>query len=730
MPGRPLPNVDDLLSLDFTPAAPPAPPQGGGPRALPDADALLASSFDAPPSAPAADPGGVQLSGEASAPPMERPGILGAIWETMKPSPQNRRQEYEDLPDWIRMPEFGPIASPLAFLGTMATGPEESKKILEAQFPHLKDKIRVDGRYMIMKSQDGQDYAWKPGLRWSDLLRAAAGATAVLPLSPLAAAGVPGGVAAGVLGAAGNELAQQQAGGTFDSEQVALGGAIGGAIPAGQAVKRFFTGETAAAETAAAAAAKAAGQTFDEGAAMLGRASQGSADDVAAARAFIDPDQGVINAANEIGAGGLLRPEHVARNPVAREVFQSAKRAGTDGVSEIADESTRRFVDLVRDRFTEWGAQLSRGKSDASLRDRMGAGLAALRAKTVQAFDLVKAKMPDDSAAVAPRALEFLKERVKNASADSPLSAVERTIIAELENSPKVGGLNLLRDNLKLAGKGQGPLAGMDRGVARLVDGKLADDILDTAAQYGQKEALEAARALSKQENTLKRGITALFGKQAEKAITGSMAGKGAAAAQSAAAGGDLSKLFNLYNAIPPSMRSEVVLDSFGQIVQKTGDLKAFVGLFDAVEANPQLRNLVAGSMKPEARKGLESLVKVARVFADAAAAPASPQRLKAAIPSVKPGLAQVASDKVANFTRGRFGKMLETDKMKVLSQFLIDEAGSLVEGRAPAPNMIRRFMDALSVPKAERQKFWDGVRSGMGATRALDFQPVQQEER
>lgn len=707
MADRPLPNVDELLSAEFTPAQAQT-TAGATARPLPNVDALLTTPFGSAAAPESSD--AVQLSGAPSAEPAAKPGILASIWETMKPSTENRRQEYEDLPDWIRMPEFGPIASTRAFLGTMATGPEETKKIMEDQFPGLKGNIKVDGRYMIMKSPtDGKEYAFKPGLRWSDLLRAAAAAAPAALLAPLAAAGVTGGVAAGALGAAGNELAQVAAGGDFNPEQVAIGGLIGGAVPGAKAARRFLTGETAAAEAAASAAASGAGQTFEEGAATLGRASQGDPGAKAAARGFLGIDQGVVNAADEIGAGRFVRarPEVAAGNPVAREVIKSAQSTSAGKIArEIADENTRGFVQHVRGLFSEWGAQMQRGVSDLSLRGRLDAGAKMLRAKVKQAFEVVKRGMPDEAPAMAPNALEFLKERVKNVSADSPLAAIERTIIGEIENGPTAGGLELLRDNLKAAAKGKGPLAGIDPGVAKKIEGKIADDLLETAAVYGQKENLLAARELSKQEGTLKRGFTALFGKQAEKVVEGSMASKGVAAVNAAAAG-DTSKLVKIYESIPPSLRSEVVLDSFGQILQKTGDLKTFVAVFDAIDANPQLRNLVGSSLRTEARQGLANVVTVARGFDRAASAAASTGRFEAALPSVKPGVRQVLSAKVADFSKGYAGKPLETDKLKLVSQFLVDEASSLLEGRTPTPNLFRRLVDASKVPASEHAQWF-----------------------
>lgn len=629
-------------------------------------------------------------------------------------SAEGIKDEYEQLPDWMWMPEFGPLASPRAFAGTLAPGQAEVKKIMEARFPGM--KVESDGRYLIMTSQDGQKYAWKPGMRWSDLARAAAGMAAAAPVSMMVAPGIAGGIAAGGLTALGNEVAQHSAGGDFNEEQILAGMALGGAVPAGAAAKRAITGEGSAA-AAARAAANASGMTLEEGAATLGRASQGSAVDRAAMQGFVDVDKGLLAAADDIGARGFVDPLVATKNPVAREVLKSAGAVGEDGkiLGELFDERTRGFVNHVRGLFSEWGASASSGTADASVRERLGAGVRAFRAVTQRAYEAVKSGMPDESPAVARRTLEYLRGRIGKVRPDSPLAEVERTIVAELGN-PTAGGLAMLQDSLDLAAKGQGVLAGIHKNVATKIKGMVADDLVETAEKYGQKEALLAARELSKQENALKRAATSRFGKAFERTLEGSGVNKSGRAIDAAIAG-DAAPLLKFYNDLPANLRADAVVDSFAQVIQKAGDLKSLVGLFDAVESNPQLQGLVTSTMKPEARQGLKSVITVARGFANAAAAPTSPGRYKSALPSVKPGVSEVLSDKAFGHTKGWLGKSLDTNKLSRAARFLVDEAASLVEGRTPAPNVFRRLMDGLDVPPSERGVWFKAIRAAPVAT-------------
>ena len=136
------------------------------------------------------------------------------------------------LPDWATMPELNTMSgrSFLAGLGTMATGPEETSQIVKSQFPGVQVRRDERGNYIIRSSIDGNEYAIKPGFRVSDIPRAAGTALAFTPAGramTIPGAVIKSGITQGLI-----ETSQVATGGEFNEEDVALAGALGGAVPA------------------------------------------------------------------------------------------------------------------------------------------------------------------------------------------------------------------------------------------------------------------------------------------------------------------------------------------------------------------------------------------------------------------------------------------------------------------------------------------------------------------
>jgi len=135
--------------------------------------------------------------------------------------------EIERLPDWINMPEMQEMTVPgfKAALGTMLTNPEETTKIMKAQFPDIEIRRDKKGNY-IMKSKDGNDYAIKPGFRSSDIGRVIFGAVTALP-----AAGISK-LIPGILGEMGTQAViegtQMATGGEANAGEVLTAGVLRG----------------------------------------------------------------------------------------------------------------------------------------------------------------------------------------------------------------------------------------------------------------------------------------------------------------------------------------------------------------------------------------------------------------------------------------------------------------------------------------------------------------------
>lgn len=152
-------------------------------------------------------------------------GIVESIVESATGS-ERSTPEIEATADWTTMPELNElsIAGARTGIGTMFTSPEESVKIIQANYPGVEVRQDEKGNY-ILRSQDGKDYGIKPGFRFSDVPRAIGGILAFTPAGRAAtftgAAVKSGATQAGI---EGTEFA---AGGEFNAQPILMATAAG-----------------------------------------------------------------------------------------------------------------------------------------------------------------------------------------------------------------------------------------------------------------------------------------------------------------------------------------------------------------------------------------------------------------------------------------------------------------------------------------------------------------------
>lgn len=152
-------------------------------------------------------------------------GIVEGAVESLTGS-ERSTPEIEATADWTTMPELNElsIAGARTGIGTMFTSPEESVKIIQANYPGVQVRQDEKGNY-ILRSQDGKDYGIKPGFRFSDVPRAIGGILAFTPAGRAAtftgAAVKSGATQAGI---EGTEFA---AGGEFNAQPILMATAAG-----------------------------------------------------------------------------------------------------------------------------------------------------------------------------------------------------------------------------------------------------------------------------------------------------------------------------------------------------------------------------------------------------------------------------------------------------------------------------------------------------------------------
>lgn len=169
-----------------------------------------------------------------------QPGFFEEIGEAITGS-RRATPETRSLPEYTGMPELNRLTMPSfkAALGTLQSSPEETVKILKSNYPGLQVRQDEKGNYILRSSLDQKEYAIPPGVSVGDIPRIMSGIASFVPAG--LASTIPRAAGVSAANQAVIEASQAGTGGTFDPEDVAIAGVIGGAIPAvTKGVSRMF----------------------------------------------------------------------------------------------------------------------------------------------------------------------------------------------------------------------------------------------------------------------------------------------------------------------------------------------------------------------------------------------------------------------------------------------------------------------------------------------------------
>ena len=420
-------------------------------------------------------------------------GVMGAVREAVTGT-ERTTPTTEALPDWASMPELNTfsMASFKSALGTMMTSPQETVQIIQSNFPGVKVSQDEKGNFVLQSSIDGQMYAIKPGFQVSDIPRAAGAIAAFTPAGR--ATTIPGAIAGGAATQAGIEATQAATGGEFNTGEVALAGAMGGA---GQAVTRIpqmvravrggeappvapAAGEQVAAPMmpptgtvreisptgavgpevplaappapagasmgtamapaapAAPAAAAAAPMTTSELAqtartATGGGMGAGRATEVLATQAAPDPK--VLEAARRLKIEGYLQPDHLTSNQAYRELAQAVK--SIPGSQARAAELTglEAVGKQADDLITQIGGMTDLSRMNQAVRTNLSQTVANLERRANTAYDDLRQNIPAQTRGPADNVLAFVEQRALDLDGPKNLSPLEKAVRSKL--SPK-----------------------------------------------------------------------------------------------------------------------------------------------------------------------------------------------------------------------------------------------------------------------------------------------------
>ena len=597
-------------------------------------------------------------------------GIVGGIREAITGT-ERATPTTQALPDYAAMPELNTfsMASFKSALGTMISSPEETIQIIKSNYPGVQVTQDEKGNFVLQSSIDGQFYAIKPGFQVSDIPRAVGAVAAFTPAGR--AVTIPGAIAAGAGTQAVIEATQAGTGGRFDTGEVALAGALGGAgqavtrIP--QAVRDVRAGRVppAAAPPAAPAgapgaapaapvapvtpaapagapmgtamapavppapAAPAVAMTAEELTATTRRAAEGGlgagrATEILATQAAPDPK--VLEAARRLKIEGYLQPDHLTSNQAYRELAQAVKSIpGSQArAAEIAglEQVGKQADDLI----TKIGGLTDLSQMNQVVRTQLGQTVKNLKDQADDAYTQLRTDIPAKTRGPADNVLNFVRQRADELGDPDYLSALEKDILRKLtpknikDDTGKVIGksqptytlIDDVRKDAGAASRQQGTFADADTGLAKKLYDLIDDDQFNLAETVGRGEQYRLAKSLVKMRKGFEDDMVSLFGKQLDQSLVTKLS-----TATTSLSKGDGEKLINILTAIPKDMRQMVAASAlntaFGKATQ-TGTLNfnTYANWYKGLLENKQAYAALMNNLPQPARKSLSDLYRVA----------------------------------------------------------------------------------------------------------------------
>jgi len=280
--------------------------------------------------------------------PMADMGFVESIQESFTGTARET-ESTRTLPSYTRMPELKQILSVDAIQtagGLMQGEPKEMAQIITAQFPEVQMRQDEKGNYIFKSSQDGQDYVIKPGFGEGDVTRFAGQTALMAPASIVAGAALTAGapalpviaIGAGLYGLSslGYQLYQKSIGGEFNALDVAmdtlapagiesalLGLKIGAqnVMPAIKSTWSKATNKFRSPEEVGTSANK----TDEQIQTLFNQAKDGDINAQQELAELGQTDLEVIAAAEKLGIGGYLQPDHVSTDSQFIELMQLIK---------------------------------------------------------------------------------------------------------------------------------------------------------------------------------------------------------------------------------------------------------------------------------------------------------------------------------------------------------------------------------------------------------------------
>jgi hypothetical protein len=572
-----------------------------------------------------------------TAPETEDVGFFGGIKETFT-GERRTTDEIERMPTWQKMPEFQswstvfPEQAKVA-VGTMMARPEEMANVIKEQFPDITTRVDEMGNQILRSSVNGQEYAIKPGFEASDIPR---GLSTGALFSLLKGRGLirSGAESAGMQ--AGYEGLQTLLGGDFGTTDVGLAGAAPPALKAlGFALKFGYSntiGRLLNRNNPPVNVTSLPTLSDQELVDVARRAAQNDKEAIRLMAEMAAPDEKVLAAAQRLGIEDFLQPDHYTTDQGFRELAQIAKSVKPSAVGAAETVGLQKVGQRALDLIEELGGTTDLSRINQQVRQTMRTTLDELDpAETIQWTTLRKG-VGEANRFNPSKIIAHLEERIQKVGGDvNDLSNLEQYVYNKLmprEVYGKVGGQKVLvsiddptytliddvRRTVGKAARSQGELgANADTGMAKLLYGILDSDVAAIAANAGQKELYDLAKATTRTIVGLENDMISLFGKQLSMSMVDNINNSIKQLAK-----GDADTIVRLIGNVPEEMRERVVTSGLvGAFGKATADgalnFNSYKLWFEGLLRNRVAMNTVFKYLPEGSRRQLFDLYRVSK---------------------------------------------------------------------------------------------------------------------
>lgn len=571
-------------------------------------------------------------------------------------------QESQTLPEWTTMPELNTLtsmASAKTGLGTILSSPEETVKIIKANFPGTQIRQDAKGNYILRSSLDGKEYVIPPGFSTGDIPRA---------LASLGGFTIPGGMGTSiprsVMGSVATQSAiegtQTYAGGTYNPEDVALAGIVGGAVPAvtrglssakmafDDAYKRIVEGgkpvgtpvtveatrlppeEIAPVPPKPSETAAMQGEAFSDLGKLIRNAS-GTGIGSASAKAKL-ADLASVNAEAKAAAERLdldLPFDVFADNPQVRAAVGLTRSLAGSEAESAWITSVRNATAKADDILQQYDAQFIEGAPTTGLvsqkvLDRLTDIQQTIHKEASAIYDQVDQMIPKESKIRMPN-LEQTMNDVIGEVGESGLSAAEKRLASLIEQSKEdaVTYGRLMREKSligKAIGNQKSPYEDMDSASLKRLYAALSQDQLDNVGTIGGDELrkqLRAANLITAKRKALEKRIVSAFGADFDGSISNLMKN-----AIKSASGGDITAFNKLMKVVPQELQKETIATALAAAssTARGFGFAQFAKLYRGLRANPKVYKKIIDALGKDSDQTLRDLYQISQRVTDARA--------------------------------------------------------------------------------------------------------------